>query len=87
MQSHWRSCSSAADRPSVNDNILRMSDVQDSMLPESISDKVLVLINTNKDEKDKGNGLGKNGKRFLGANQDNKDKQDLVYDNDKSHQH
>jgi len=57
------------------------------MLPESISDKVLVLINTNKDEKDKSNGLGKNGKRFLGANQDNKDKQDLVYDNDKSHQH
>jgi len=61
LQSHWRSSSSATDRPSVNDNILRMSDMQDSilrlnfnqMLPKLISDKVLVLINANKDEKEK----------------------------------
>ncbi len=72
-----------------------MSDMQDSilrlnfnqMLPKLISDKVLVLINANKDEKEKGSGLGENSKQFPGANQDNKDKQVLIYDNDNSHQH
>jgi hypothetical protein len=37
LQRHWRSCSSAPDRPSVNDNCLRMSDTQDSILGMSFS--------------------------------------------------
>jgi hypothetical protein len=79
LQCHWRSCSSVVDRHSVNDNILQMSDIQDSilrlnfsqMLPKSISDKVQLMMNVNKDDRDKGNGLGKNGKRLPGALQDN----------------
>jgi hypothetical protein len=57
------------------------------MLPKSISDKVQTMMNVNKDDRDKGNSLGKNGKRLPGALQDNKDKQDLIYDNDKDHHH
>jgi hypothetical protein len=95
LQKHWRSCSSTVDRASVNDNVLRKSDVQESILdlnftqilPKSIQDKVSLLLSANKDDKDKGNGLGRNGRRFPGATQDQKDKQDLVYDNDKNHQH
>ncbi len=95
LQKHWRSCSSTVDQASVNDNVLRKSDVQESILdlnfsqilPKSIQDKISLLLNANKDDKDKGNGLGQNGRRFPGTNQDQKDKQDLIYDNDKSHQH
>lgn len=95
LQYHWHSCSSAADHSSVKENILRMSDIQESilrlnfnqMLPKSISEKVLLIINMSKDDKDKGNGLGKNDKWFPGANQDNKDKQNVIYNNDKNHQH
>jgi len=32
LQTHWHSCSSVPDRSSVNDNILRMSDIQASVL-------------------------------------------------------
>jgi hypothetical protein len=93
LQIHWRSCSCAPNRSSVNDNILRMSDIQDSilrlnftqMLPKVISYKVLAQIGPLKDERDKEFGQGKyNGKRLPGGNQD---KQVLVYDNDKSHHH
>lgn len=95
LQVHWRSCSSNTDRSSVNDLVLRMSDIQESilglqfnqMLPKSIADKVLTLLNPTKDDKDKGLGPGKGGKKFPGANQDSKDKQELVYDNDKAHSH
>jgi hypothetical protein len=82
----------APDKASVNDNVLRQSDIQDSifslnfsqMLPRSISDKVLSILGNNKDEKDKGGqGGGRNEKRFPGAKEENKE--DLVYDNDKSH--
>jgi len=80
----------------VNDNILRMQDIQNSilglsfnqMLPKTISDKVLAQLTPPKDDKDKGNGQGKfNGKKFPGGFQVKEDKQDLIYDNDKSHQH
>jgi len=48
LQKHWRSCSSALDRVSVNDDVLNMAAVQESILnlnfnqrlPKSISDKV-----------------------------------------------
>jgi hypothetical protein len=48
LQKHWRSCSMSDDRLSVNDNVLRMHEVQDSILsfvftrkiPKSISDKI-----------------------------------------------
>jgi hypothetical protein len=57
LQHHWRSCSSAPNRSSVNDSVLRMDDIQDAilglsfnqMLPKTISDKVLTLITPNKD--------------------------------------
>jgi len=92
LERHWHSCSSAPNRSSVNDSVLRMDDIQDAilglsfnqMLPKTISDKVLALITPSKD----GNGLrqGKNGKHFLGFNQDKQDNKDLIYDNDRSHQ-
>jgi hypothetical protein len=86
LQKHWRSCSSALDRASVNDNILWKSEVQDSILglnfsqimPKLIADKISSSLIPLKDDKDKGNGFVKNGRRFLGANQEGKDKQDLV---------
>jgi hypothetical protein len=54
------------------------------MLPRSISDKVLSILGNNKDKKDKGGqGGGRNGKQFPGVKEENKE--DLVYDNDKSH--
>jgi len=57
------------------------------MLPKSISDKVQVQSNANKDDRDNGNAWGKNGKQLPWVDQDNKDKQDLIYDNDKDHHH
>jgi hypothetical protein len=59
LQIHWRSCSSATDRLSVNDRILRMTDTQDSilrlnfnqMLPKSINDKILLQVEQNKEGK------------------------------------
>lgn len=100
IQMHWHSCSSTPNRASVNDNVLRMSEIQGSilsmsfnqLLPKTISDKVFVQITLLKDDKDKdqgngGHGQGKfKGKRFPGTNKDNQDKSDLVYNNDKSHQ-
>jgi hypothetical protein len=64
LQKHLRSCSASSDRALVNDIILRMADVQQSivdldflqMLPKSISDKVSNLLNAHKDEKDKNAG-------------------------------
>jgi hypothetical protein len=53
------------------------------MLPKLIADKVQAAMNTNKE--DKGSGFPKGGKKLPGANQDQKDKQDLVYDSDKNH--
>jgi hypothetical protein len=92
LQSHWRSCSTAIDRSAVNDNVLRLADTQEAIiglnfmqtLPKQLADKVSNLLNPVKEEKNS-NGQGKNGKKFPGSNQDNKDKQDLIYDNDKSH--
>jgi len=94
LQKHWRSCSASSHRESVNDNVLRMGDVQQSivdldflqMLPKSISDKVSNLLNSHKDEKDKNPGGGRNGKKIPGGKLDIKDKEELVYDNDKAHQ-
>jgi len=91
LQNHWRSCSSASNRASVNDSVLHMSAVQESILslnftqwlPKSISDKVLLQLGSGKDDK---GGNGKNGEKFPGTIQDqDKDKQDMVYDTDKSH--
>lgn len=67
LQIHWRSCSSAPNRSSVNDNILRMTDTQDSilrlnfsqMLPKAISDKVQIQLGPGKEEKEKGMGHGR----------------------------
>jgi hypothetical protein len=49
LQTHWHSCSSVSDRSSVNDNVLKMSDIQASVLslnfnqhlPKVITDKIL----------------------------------------------
>jgi len=94
LQKHWRSCSSPSDRSSVNDTVLNMSAAQEPILslnftraiPKSIADKVsfqLAKDEKRKDDKNSGNGKGK---RFPGAHHDNDDKQEMVYDNDKSHQ-
>jgi len=91
LQIHWRSCSSAVDRSSVNDRILLMSDSQDSILhhsftqqiPKSISDKINFLLDNNKDGKH--NGSGKFNERQNQGFENNRSKPDLVSDNDKNH--
>jgi hypothetical protein len=93
LQIQWHSCSSAPNRSSVNDNILHMTDTQDlilrlnfsQMLPNTISDKVMTQLGLGKDEKGKGLGQGKQLGKCLPAG--NQEKQDLVYDNGKSHHH
>jgi hypothetical protein len=91
LQIHWRSCSSAVDRSSVNDRILLMSGSQDSILrhsftqhiPKSISDKINFLLDNNKDGKH--NGSGKFNERQNQGFENNRSKPDLVSDNDKNH--
>ncbi len=59
LQIHWRSCTSATDRLSVNDRVLWMTDIQDSilrlnfnqMLPKSINGKILFQVKQNKESK------------------------------------
>ena len=68
LQWHWCTCSSAPNRSSVNDAILRMDDGQEAILglsfsqnlPRLISDKVLTQINSTKD----GNQDGKEGEKW-----------------------
>jgi hypothetical protein len=62
---HWRLCETTDDRMSVNDSILHMSDIQDSILCLSFSqqmpkpsDKILHSLESNK-EKDGKYGQGK----------------------------
>ena len=102
LQSHWRSCSSSSDRLSMNDNVLRMQEVQESILslsfsrqiPKTISDKISNYLekNSEKDDKNKGgNGKynGKNGK-IDGGNHDGKQlgkEQEVSYNSDKSTPH
>lgn len=91
LQIHWRSCSSATDRLSVNDRVLRMTDIQDSilrlnfnqMLPKSINDKVLSQ-QENKDGKFNGGGKH-NGKKVPGGEFDKN--KDIIHDTDKNHSH
>ncbi len=103
VQSHWRSCSLTSDRLSVNDRVLQMTDIQDSILrmsfsqtiPKPLIDKISNYLESNR-EKDKDGKNGKNGK-FNGINSqtnayknqggDGKGKQDVVYNQDKSHPH
>jgi hypothetical protein len=100
LQVHWRSCSSNNDRLSVNDRVLLMEDVQESILgfsfarniPKPIADKVQNYLE-NKD-KDKGNGGkqdeekgggGGHGKNRFKPNEDGKGKAEVVHNSDKSH--
>ncbi len=94
LQKHWRSCSANEDRLSVNDRVLFMEEVQESILdfsfsrsiPKSISDKVHSLSDNkdkdnNKDGKFAGGaGIGKG--KFKGK--DGK-KEDVLHNTDKSH--
>jgi hypothetical protein len=74
LQTHWKSCSSAEDRLSVNDRVLHMQDVQESVLnlsfgrqiPKAISDKISSHLEKIIDKDDKNN--GKNGKFNGGRN-------------------
>jgi hypothetical protein len=95
LQKHWRSCSISEDRLSVNENVLRMHEVQDSILslafsqqiPKLISDKIDDYLEKNSDKEDK----GKNGKRNRGGNGNNHDSnqknQEVLYNSDKSNPH
>jgi hypothetical protein len=92
LQIHWRSCTSATDRLSVNDRVLRMTDIQDSilrlnfnqMLPKSINDKILLQLENYKEGKVNG-GSKHQGKKFPSGNQDQN--KEIIYDNDKNHSH
>ena len=101
LQTHWKSCSSAEDRLSVNDRVLHMQDVQDSILnlsfsrqiPKTISDKISAHLEkiANKDDKNNGknskfNG-GQNGHQN-GGNHDGKNKdQEVIHNQDKANPH
>jgi len=102
LQAHWRSCSVTNDRLSVNDRVLQMSDIQDSILrmsfsqsiPKPIMDKILNYLENNKEKEGKQDGKnGKNGGKNVSGNgpkhqdADSKGKQDIVYNKDKSHPH
>jgi hypothetical protein len=92
LQKHWRSCSISDDRLSVNDNMLGMHEVQDSILslvfsrqiPKAISEKIDNYLEKNSDKDDK----GKNGRRNGGGNGNNQDgnqkHQDMLYNSNKS---
>jgi hypothetical protein len=94
LQKHWRSCSMSDDRLSVNDNVLPMHELQESILslsfrrqiPKSISIKIdnhLEKI-TDKDDKDKnGKRNGKTNGNGNGNNQDDKKNQEVLYNSDK----
>jgi hypothetical protein len=92
LQIHWRSCTSATDRLSVNDRVLRKTDIQDSilrlnfnqMLPKSINDKILLQLENYKEGKVNG-GSKHQGKKFSSGNQDQN--KEIIYDNDKNHSH
>lgn len=92
LQIHWRSCSITEDRRSVNDRILLMSDIQDSILrhnfvqqiPKSISDKILNTQDILKDGKVQGGGKFQ-GKQDQGNNIKGNGKLEIVSDNDKNH--
>jgi hypothetical protein len=102
LQSHWRSCSMSDDRLSVNDSVLQMQEVQESILdlsfsrqiPKSISDKINNYLDKNSDKDDKGQGKNgkhnggnnKNGANGNGRNGTQKD-QEVVYNTDKSKPH
>jgi hypothetical protein len=101
LQTHWKSCSSAEDRLSVNDRVLRMQDVQDSILnlsfsrqiPRTISDKISAHLEKIADKDDKNNGKngkfngGRNGHQN-GGNHNGKNKdQVLIHNQDKANPH
>jgi len=98
LQKHWRSCSISDDRLEVNDRVLYMQDVQDSILdfsfarniPKAISTKISnYLENKEKDGDGKngkyGNGLGKNKFKDKKQGKDDENKEDVLHNNDKSH--
>jgi len=102
LQSHWRSCSASNDRLSVNDRVLQMSDIQDSILrmsfnqtlPKPIIDKIANYLESSreKDNNSKNGRIGKNGisnghKIQGGESKLKQDKQEVVYNQDKSHPH
>jgi hypothetical protein len=92
LQIHWRSCSNTEDRLSVNDQVLLMSDTQESILyhnfiqqiPKSISDKITSNIENNKDRKYQGGGKYQ-GKQGSGGENKGGGKPDIITDNDKNH--
>jgi hypothetical protein len=71
LQIHWRSCSNTEDSLSVNDQVLLITDTQESIfhhnfiqqIPKSISDKITSNIENNKNGKFQGGGKyqGKQG--------------------------
>jgi len=101
LQTHWKSCLSTEDQLSVNDRVLRMQDVQESILnlsfshriPKAISNKITSHHEKISDKDDKNNGKnvkfngGRNGYQN-GENRDSKNKdQDVIHNQDKSNPH
>ncbi len=91
LQIHWHSCSTATDRLSVNDRVLFMSNIQESILrhnfvqqiPKSISDKIAALQEGSRDGKFQGGGKFQ-GKHGYGQDP-NMGKPEIFTDNDKNH--
>jgi hypothetical protein len=94
LQIHWRSCSNTDDRLSVNDRVLFMNDIQDSILhhnfsqqlPKSISDKVQANLDSLKEKEGKFQGGYKQQGKLGNSLETNKHKE-IVTDNDKNHSH
>jgi len=98
LQVHWRSCSANDDRLSVNDRVLLMEDMQESILgfsfarniPRTISDKIQNFLDNREKDNNGKNGDGKfcgggNGLNKLKLQGEGKGKQDVVTNPDKSH--
>jgi hypothetical protein len=91
LQIHWHSCSSTQIRSSVNDRILFMSEIQDSILrhsfiqqiPKILNDKVNSIQEGSRNGKPEGNNKFNGKQGFL---QDSgKGKSEIITDSDKNH--
>jgi len=97
IQKHWKTCAASEDRMSMNDGVLRMQQVQESILslyfsrqiPKSISNKINNYLEKNADKDDK----GKNGKynggygKNQGEGKNKNQVKDVICNSDKSNPH
>jgi hypothetical protein len=85
LQIHWRSCSQAPNRASVNDKVLLMQDFQDQILRHNFIQQLPKLL-TDKIEYHNNSKSNNGGKRFQTPDRDKDNHgKDITTDPDKTH--